>query len=78
VTPADAHRSFTDKSPYGDAIDPDRRAFASSKPAGRLGHHVEERGAPWRRIPRRVMTTHRERQHARSTCGLPSAPLAVR
>src|SRR6266404_8407524 len=51
--------SFTDKSPYGDAIDPEIAA-AVRDVAGLLaglGHHVEERAPPLAADPAAVMTT---------------------
>jgi amidase len=51
--------SFTDKSPYGDAIDPEIAA-AVRDVAGllaSLGHHVEERAPPLAADPAAVMTT---------------------
>src|SRR5258708_6653426 len=51
--------AFTDKSPYGDAIDPEIAAAVrqvASLLAG-LGHHVEERAPPLAADPAAVMAT---------------------
>src|SRR5689334_3616529 len=51
--------SFTDKSPYGDAIDPEIAAAIREIAAllSKLGHHVEERAAPLACDPAAVMAT---------------------
>ena len=51
--------SFTDKSPYGDAIDPEIAAAVRdvAKLLAGLGHHVEERAPPLAADPAAVMTT---------------------
>ncbi len=57
--------AFTDKSPYGDAIDPEIAAAVreiASLLAG-LGHHVEERAVPLAADPAAVMGADRRRQH---------------
>ena len=57
--------AFTDKSPYGDAIDPEIAA-AVREIAGLLaglGHHVEERAPVACRRPGRGHDHHRRRQH---------------
>ena len=57
--------AFTDKSPYGDAIDPEIAA-AVREIAGLLaglGHRVEERAPVLAADPAAVMTDHRRRQH---------------
>src|ERR1700704_4822834 len=50
--------AFTDKSPYGDAIDPEIAAAVRdvAKLLAGLGHHVEERAPPLGRHPAVVMT----------------------
>src|SRR2546421_11210153 len=49
--------AFTDKSPYGDAIDPEIAAAVRDVAAmlGKLGHHVEERAPPLAAEPAAVM-----------------------
>jgi amidase len=51
--------SFTDKSPYGDAIDPEVAAAVrdTAKLLAGLGHHVEERAPTLPTDPSAVMTT---------------------
>ncbi|WP_375774781.1 amidase [Bradyrhizobium sp. ma5] len=51
--------SFTDKSPYGDAVDPEIAAAVRdiAKVLEGLGHHVEERAPPLAADPAAVMTT---------------------
>ncbi|MBR0895126.1 amidase [Bradyrhizobium tropiciagri] len=51
--------SFTDKSPYGDAIDPEIAASVRdiAKLLAGLGHHVEERAPPLAADPAATMTT---------------------
>jgi amidase/6-aminohexanoate-cyclic-dimer hydrolase len=51
--------AFTDKSPYGDTIDPEIAAAVRdvAKMLGRLGHHVEERAPSLPADPAVVMST---------------------
>ena len=51
--------AFTDRSPYGDAIDPEIAAAVRDVAAmlGKLGHHVEERAPPLPADPAAVMAT---------------------
>lgn len=51
--------AFTDKSPYGDAIDPEIAAAVRDVAAmlAKLGHHVEERAPPLAADPAVVMAT---------------------
>lgn len=51
--------AFTDKSPYGDAIDPEIAAAVREIAAllAGLGHHVEERAPPLAADPAKVMAT---------------------
>src|SRR5882757_1074348 len=51
--------SFTDKSPYGDAIDPEiaEAVRDTARLLAGLGHHVEERAPPLAADPAPVMTT---------------------
>ena len=57
--------AFTDKSPYGDAIDPEIAAAVRdvAKMLAGLGHHVEERAPALPRRSGRGDVHHRRRQH---------------
>lgn len=57
--PGQLRISFTDKSPYGDAIDPEVAAATREIAAllSKLGHHVEERAPPLACDPAAVMAT---------------------